>query len=307
MKDDIDPYLWDKSGEPTPDVVRLEQLLGRYRHSAPEPRGRVLPFVVGAAAIAALVLAVWWPFGSEPAGYRVEGVDGLTVAAAGTRIEVGARPARLAIADIGDVEVQPESVLRVEDGGEGVHALYLERGSLRARIDAEPRVFQVGSPAGLTIDLGCEYELAVTPEGRVRLTVHAGQVVIAQNEREVYVPAGASTESDPLSGPSPPFFDDVRVTVRDDVEAVLYGEMVDPEALARLAAFDDRDDALPLFAMLFDQSLDAGLREALYGRFEVVFEVPDGVNRESVLACDAVAREAWLENLRPWWTRQPSD
>src|SRR2546428_579278 len=34
MKDD---YLWDGSGEPDPQVQKLETLLGRYRHNQPAP------------------------------------------------------------------------------------------------------------------------------------------------------------------------------------------------------------------------------------------------------------------------------
>ncbi len=34
MKDD---YLWDGSGEPDPEVQKLETALGRYRHNKPAP------------------------------------------------------------------------------------------------------------------------------------------------------------------------------------------------------------------------------------------------------------------------------
>ena len=31
----LDQYLWDGSGEPDEQLARLEQLLARYRHTAP--------------------------------------------------------------------------------------------------------------------------------------------------------------------------------------------------------------------------------------------------------------------------------
>jgi len=40
-------YLWDKSGEAEPDVERLEEMLGRLRHTGRAPE---LPFEVGAQA-----------------------------------------------------------------------------------------------------------------------------------------------------------------------------------------------------------------------------------------------------------------
>src|SRR5260370_30236744 len=32
-----DNYLWDRSGEPDPEVQKLETALGRYRHNQPAP------------------------------------------------------------------------------------------------------------------------------------------------------------------------------------------------------------------------------------------------------------------------------
>ncbi len=73
-----DEYLWDGSGEPDPEVHRLEQILGRFRHSGPAPQfaehvrlvdklrrlahGRLLPGRLSAlglgAAVAGVVLVV---------------------------------------------------------------------------------------------------------------------------------------------------------------------------------------------------------------------------------------------------------
>jgi len=32
-----DDYLWDGSGEPDPEIQRLETLLGRFQHDLPAP------------------------------------------------------------------------------------------------------------------------------------------------------------------------------------------------------------------------------------------------------------------------------
>jgi FecR-like protein len=66
-----DDYLWDGSGEPDPEIQRLESVLGRFRHDRPAPefpeqlsfseRLRVwisLPRLAGVAAAALLVVAV---------------------------------------------------------------------------------------------------------------------------------------------------------------------------------------------------------------------------------------------------------
>jgi hypothetical protein len=69
-----DDYLWDGTGEPDPDVERLEGLLGRYRSERPAPKmpeTPVVPFrprraafapiaAVAAAAVLALTLGIVW-------------------------------------------------------------------------------------------------------------------------------------------------------------------------------------------------------------------------------------------------------
>src|SRR6267378_3429332 len=82
MKED---YLWDGSGEPDPEVQRLEKVLGRYRHNRAAPsfehvvevrraktRPRFFNFrfsfqlaAVGAALLLAAAIFVSFPF--EPA------------------------------------------------------------------------------------------------------------------------------------------------------------------------------------------------------------------------------------------------
>jgi hypothetical protein len=45
MKDEMEDYLWDGSGEPDPEVERLEALLGRFRGDAPAPVMPTVPLV----------------------------------------------------------------------------------------------------------------------------------------------------------------------------------------------------------------------------------------------------------------------
>ncbi|HEX8137240.1 MAG TPA: hypothetical protein VF544_06585 [Pyrinomonadaceae bacterium] len=67
MKDD---YLWDRSGEPDAEVLRLERTLGRLRHrprplelprSRPLPRWRLHPTLAAAAVLVLMLLGagVW--------------------------------------------------------------------------------------------------------------------------------------------------------------------------------------------------------------------------------------------------------
>jgi hypothetical protein len=94
MKDEMDDYLWDGSGEPDPEVERLEQLLSRFRSDAPAPvlpaaplapRRAFRPYVPALVAAAALVVVgfgsgLWMTLGERRGG----GSPGTPIVAHGT-------------------------------------------------------------------------------------------------------------------------------------------------------------------------------------------------------------------------------
>src|SRR5580698_7632115 len=58
-----DEYLWDRTGEPEPEVARLEKALAQYRYSAPvKPRqfGRLKLLAVAASLVLFLLAGLWF-------------------------------------------------------------------------------------------------------------------------------------------------------------------------------------------------------------------------------------------------------
>jgi ferric-dicitrate binding protein FerR (iron transport regulator) len=220
----VSDYLFDKEGEPDPEVARLEQLLApvAYRGAPPRlPQRRTRrTFVVVAAAMTAMAAAIvalliakpWRPAPSWAATVR-EGTatrDGQPIAGA-TRLPVGAwletqsGRAQLTVADIGVVELAPATRARIVVTGAQRHELELARGTLVARIDAPPRRFAVRTPRAVVTDLGCAFELTVDESGRGRLVVTAGKVAVGSSEvPEVVVVAGARVELT-ARGPGAPY------------------------------------------------------------------------------------------------------
>lgn len=88
-----DDYLWDKSGEPDPEIEQLEQLLGTLRYERPakalplparapiQPRRTFKPFLAVAAALLLMLTAggLWLIFSGsvqkEAAGVAANGVE----------------------------------------------------------------------------------------------------------------------------------------------------------------------------------------------------------------------------------------
>ena len=210
-----DRYLWDGSGEPDPEIVRLEQILGRLRHRGKPPvlpkraslwrRRRFTAVISLLAATLALVASGVWLAGmlsrsswnvSQLTGSPV--VDGRKVTGS-TRLEIGGRlitdaisRARLAVGHIGQVDVDPNTRVQLVEARRGEHRMSLERGTIHARIWAPPKFFFVNTPAATAIDLGCAYTLHVDDDGSGLLRVTHGWVGFERDGREAYIPQGAA-------------------------------------------------------------------------------------------------------------------
>jgi hypothetical protein len=219
-------YLWDKSGEPDPEVERFEKLLRPLAHRPlplrplRQPRRRARVWLVGAALAAAALLAlltarVWRPRPSptiverppavapRPSWAAVVTGEGATVDAqpivgearlpVGAWLETGAARARLTITGVGSLDIGPGTRARIVTTGPAVDELALARGTLAAEVHAPPRHFVVSTPHVRAVDLGCAFTLTVDGAGQGQLVVTAGSVALADGHaREVVVPAGST-------------------------------------------------------------------------------------------------------------------
>jgi len=310
-----DDYLWDPSSPPDPEVERLERALARYRYTpdAGAPRWQrtpraLRPWLVAGGLAAALVLAaVWLARAGEPAAYRIEGLPERRSIAVGEELELApGASANLRIGTLGDLSVAGGSRLRVEAIGAEEHRLYLERGRVEARIAALPRVFQIGTPAGRAVDLGCAYVLEVDESGAARVRVTEGQIEFAFDGREVYVPANAVCRSDPRSGPSWPEFerkggplDDFLAVARGEKE--LTGKVEPATMVAELLAECSSEDTLTLWHVFADERVEGWLRDLVLERLRREFPLPRGVDAAGLAARDAAQLRAWRDSMRPAW------
>lgn len=312
-----DDYLWDKSGTPDPTVARLEALLSRFADAPQEPpigaRPVLAPWqrsVLAVAAVLALLVAIVRPFSGSGAGrYAVSGLARVASLGEGEALALQAsESAVIAIGKIGDVVLQPGSRLAVDRIARDAHRLALREGSVHATILAPARVFQIDTPAGLTVDLGCEYTLDVDAAGNARLVVLAGQVAFEFDGRDVYVPAGAECESGVGRGPSAPVFLDAAPELRALVRLLEFEPAPDPDAARALVErVERREDCLTLYHLLDAPS--PVLRKVSLGRLAEMFAVPEGFSLNDLALGNPDARLAWRETMLPHWRTafEPSD
>lgn len=205
------------------------------------------------------------------------------------------------------------SVVRLDEASEDTHRLYLERGKISAFIgaDVKPRLFQVGTPAGLAVDLGCKYDLIVDDDGRTSLDVTMGCVTFEVDGRAQWVPAGfrmSAPRGGRLSPPvnsdeaSRPFREAVRRLI-DGVETkVITKEQPNEEELlddvlktARLR------DALTLYHLWLEQPLKDPRSELILDRVTDLETIPGPYTLDDLRRRVPTALQAYRMKITGGW------
>ena len=218
---------------------------------------------------------------------------------AGEWIETDSKSRRtLRIGEIGSVEIEPGTRVRVVTEQPGEHRLALAHGEIRATISAPPRLFFVDTASGTAIDLGCEYTLSDDELGLGLLHVTRGWVSFQWKGLESLVPAGASCRTHPKIGPGIPYFDDAPQRLKEALEGLGVEKSAEDPLDVILAEARVRD-TLTLWHLL--QRVEVGNRPRVYDRIASLTPVPDGVSREKALKLDPATLKLWKDELAWKW------
>ncbi len=288
-------YLWNRAGEPDPEIVRLEGLLGRLRYSGKAPwSGKTKPgrpfYRWWLAAVAAVLLAatVTVPFllRGRLTSWRL--ADGRRVRA-GQTIEPGAsHEMKIHSDDTGEVTIDTGSLFRLVAANDREQRFDLMLGAIHASIWAPPGRFVVDTPSSKAIDLGCRYTLEVSKNGTGLLTVEMGWVAFERNKMESFIPAGAECVTRPERGPGTPYFADAPEALKKALSR--FDTSGDPAALAAAIDASRRRDALSLWHLMIRTQGDE--RAKVFDRFASLVTLPREVTREAVLRGDPMATDA---------------
>jgi hypothetical protein len=331
-----DEYLWDGSGEPDPEVQKLETALGRYRHNQPAPAFDEVaeirpekqswsffnlrwPYQLGAVA-AALLLAVAVIFvarqrtnsngGPSWEVARLEGTPRIGWRSLGeksgpgklgigqTLVTDSSSRASITLDETGRVEVDAESRLRVVTNGRAHKRLSLERGTIHAVIWAPPGEFVVDTPSAVAVDLGCVYTLHVDDSGAGLLRTTMGWVGFKLNGHESFIPAGAVCNTRPTIGPGTPHREDASPILRSSLYRLDF-EAIGPAErteLLRIILSQARKDDAFSLWHLLSRVSDAN-RPAVYDRLAALAAPPEGVTREGILRLDRTMLDTWWSSF----------
>lgn len=289
-----------------PRVAAPEDLWNRIEAALrePPPRRRITAGWIWAMAAVTLAIGGVAYFEIERAGrpgWSVTRGDGSAAwIRVGDWLQTGAGSARISVSNIGTVEVEPNSRVRMEAAGPREQRLRLATGEIRATVSAPPRLFFVDTPASTAVDLGCSYSMKTDKDGIGLLHVTLGWVSLEWGGRESLVPAGANCRTRPKIGPGTPYFDDASRAFAAALEEfdfhpgpAKYDPLDDVLAAARVR------DTLTLWHLL---SRTAGAeRTRVFDRIVALAPLPYGVTREKALALDAPTLKLWKDELAWKW------
>ena len=326
-------YLWDGSGEPDPELQKLEAALGQFRTKAEVPAFRVNvqtadgkaagPFsfarrtprflaaaLLGTATAAAAVMLFVHvaPVATGPGwdvarleGAPVVGTETVEKTVARAKLRVGellvtdaASRASVQVGGIGELYVDPGSRVRLVESGSNRKRILVELGTIHAAIWAPPGEFVVDTPSATAVDLGCAYTLKVAEDGSGALQTTLGWVGFHTNGRDAFIPAGAMCLTRPKEGLGTPFFEDAS----EEFRGALHG--LDFEGVSGA----EREKALS--TVLAEARRDDGFtlwhllarvsdeeRPRVYDRLAALVRAPKGTTREGTLRLEPKMMDLW--------------
>jgi FecR protein len=310
-----DDYLWDRSGEPDPDVAGLENALGTLAWSGRRRRGGVRAWPRGARpwrmAIAALlvisagaVIFVHFVLNSRTVTSWQLSLSGRNFQAmrAGELVETRSDArAIIRCSYVGTVNIEPESRLRLIASNDREQRFALDRGTIHALIWAPPARFVVDTPAAKAVDLGCKYTLHVDASGNGILKVEMGWVAFQSHGTESFIPAGAACRTNRGKGPDTPYFMDSSPVFQNAL-AEFDSDGAGPALHTLLGAARERD-GLTLWHLL--ERTRGTEREEVFYRFVSIVRTPPAVSRDAILRGDKRAMDAAWNALdlgsTNWW------
>ncbi len=202
--------------------------------------------------------------------------------------------ARIDVADIGYLEVDPNSRLSLLETGSNEHRLSLDHGRIHARIWAPPRLFFVETPSATAVDYGCEYTLEVDDSGKSLLNVTEGWVSLEFNDRKSLVPEGFYCETKPGIGPGTPYTAGASEAFRYALSKFDF-DNGGSSSVASVISEARFEDALTLWHLL--PRVDQVERTQVYERLSILVSPPDSVRRNELLGLDQKGLDSWREKI----------
>jgi hypothetical protein len=334
MRDD---YLWDGSGEPDPEIQKMENALGKLRYNRPAPHFPQVPesraplarrifrqfrwpqFAIAAPTLLLVAAAglLWlrshteindprtaWEVtrieGTPQVGHhKIDVAQGTGKLGAGQVLETDkASRAVMRFEETGEIEVEPATRVRLVKSSSRIKRLALERGTIRATIWAPPGEFVVDTPSAVAVDLGCVYTLHVDEYGNGLLRTTLGWVGFKLGDRESFIPAGAVCPTMKKTGPGIPYFEDASESFRNALSTLQRPDSsVEGRSSALRVVLAQARKRDAITLWHLLSRVNAADRELVYDRLNAMVHTPAGVSHDGVLRLERQMLDLWWNEL----------
>lgn len=273
---------------------------------------------IAAGVVVVILIGVWWllrdgPIQPSGPSWQVATLNGKPTIgstqisgrgqlAVGQWLETDQNSsAQIDVASIGQVQVDPNTRVRLLQTQPTEHRLELARGKMSARIWAPPRLFFVDTPSAVAADLGCAYTLIVDDSGGSLLRVTSGWVALELKDRESIVPAGAACQTRPGIGPGTPYFEDAGPEFLHALTDLDFqgNRATKSRALNHLLQTARVKDTLTLWHLL--GRVESDERRRVFEKMTSLVDLPSDVTREGILKLDPEMLKKWKEKLEFYW------
>lgn len=227
---------------------------------------------------------------------RVRNIGSLAV---GETLETdGSSRMKISVGEIGEVDVEPNTRIKLLQAHPTEHRLELERGKMSATISAPPRLFFVNTAAAEAIDMGCQYTLEVDDTGRGLLHVTLGEVALVRDGKEVYVPRYGMCQTRKGIGPGTPYFEGASDAFVQALERFDFENGSD-EAFAVVLRESRPRDTFTLWHLL--SRVEGNQRSQVMERMIELVGLPKGATREGTMRLDQETLDAWKDAMDTVW------
>ena len=142
--------------------------------------------------------------------------------------------ARLKVGAVGEIDVEPQSEISINETKTSEYKLLLSQGKISARTWSASKLFSITTPSATITDLGCMYYLSVDENGSTLLQVKSGWVLMENKYRKSLLPSGTSCSSDISKGLGTPFFNDASVKFKETLRMIDFENRITEDLPALL-------------------------------------------------------------------------
>lgn len=201
--------------------------------------------------------------------------------------------ALLKIGQSGEIEVQPESEIKIVETPSAEHQLVINRGKINSISHSALTLFSISTPSSEIKDLGGRYNLIVNDSTSSIVHANSGWVLVKFKDKKSLLPAHSSCISKKDAGLGTPFLDDASQNFKETLAKIDF-EHSDESELQKLLAQSRAEDIITLFHLLINTNTES--RSRIFNRIASLHKLSPLISAQKIISGDKeMLGRLWLD------------